>query len=157
MGNMAEDIVANAEWISTALSSSGYIADFSPESLWELDRFFDEQSKDGMALPKGLLEEDLGMRMFCIGAYLGEVLRRRLGGEWEWDENDPQAEINVSLRCNNGAVCWPIQRVMKRLANGPEDGIAVYGYGMGLEVGLNPDIASPPEKPAKKPWWKFWQ
>ena len=42
MGNIKEDVKASAKWISQALQSSGYRADFSPESLWEIDRFFDE-------------------------------------------------------------------------------------------------------------------
>lgn len=40
MGTIVEDVDAGAKWIATALSSSGYKADFTPSSLWEIDRFF---------------------------------------------------------------------------------------------------------------------
>jgi hypothetical protein len=49
MGSLLEDIEASAEWMRRALSSSGYRADFSPASLGEIERFFDEQSRDGQA------------------------------------------------------------------------------------------------------------
>jgi hypothetical protein len=62
-----------------------------------------------------------------LGAYVGEVIRRHYGGEWQGDDADPAAEINVAVRLNSGTIFWPMQRVMKRFKNGPEDGIYVYG------------------------------
>ena len=86
-----------ANWDADALSSSGYSADFSPASLWEIDRFFDGNSRDGQAVPGGLLSEDLGSRIFAIGSYVGEVIRKAKGAKWSGDDSDPQAEINVEL------------------------------------------------------------
>ena len=125
------DVFASAEQISRALSQSGYRADFSLESLKQVDRFFDEQVTDGKPKPGGLLSQQLGSRLFAIGAYVGEVIRRQNGGEWQGDDNDPQAEINVAVRLKTGAVFWPMQRVMKRFKNGSEDGIWIYGASMG--------------------------
>jgi hypothetical protein len=133
--SLLEDIAASAERIGKALSSSGYRADFSPASLWEIDRFFDEQTKRGKPRRGGLLAKDLGQKMFALGSYTGEVVRRTLGGEWSIDEDDPQAEINAELRLADGGIIWPVQRVMKRFANGVEDGIAAYGLALGLDVG----------------------
>jgi hypothetical protein len=136
MGTIQED--TSAEWISRALNSSGYRADFSPGSLWDIDRFFEEQSLNGAAKPGGLLSQDLGSRIFAIGAYIGEVVRRNVGGEWVGDDKDPHAEITVELHLPDGARCWPIQRAMKRFKNGAEDGIAGWGSGIGLQVGSRP-------------------
>jgi len=116
-----------AEWMAKALTSSGYQANFSLSSLREVDRFFDEQTKDGKSKPGGLLSEKLGQRLFGIGAYIGEVIRRNAGGRWQGDDADPQAEINLSLRLKNGVTIWPVQRAMKRFRNGAEDGIYAYG------------------------------
>ena len=149
MGTITEDVDAAAKWIATALSSSGYKADFTPTSLWEIDRFFDEHSQNGQAVPRGLLSEALGNRIFSIGSYVGEVIRKVKGGKWTGSDTDPEAEINVELELGDGCKCWPVQRAMKRFKNGPEDGIAVYGHGLGLDVGPRPTETK------NKPWWKF--
>lgn len=124
---VVSDALAAAEQIARALSQSGYRADFSLESLRQVDRFFDEHAANGQPKPGGLLSEQLGARLFAIGAYVGEVIRRQNGGQWQGDDNDPQAEINIAVRLKTGAILWPVQRVMKRFKNGAEDGIWIYG------------------------------
>jgi len=121
------DALALAEQISRALSQSGYRADFLLESLKEVDRFFDDQVVNGKPKNGGLLSQELGARLFAIGAYVGEVIRRHDGGEWQGDDNDPEAEINIALHLKTGTTLWPVQRVMKRFKNGAEDGIWIYG------------------------------
>jgi hypothetical protein len=65
--------------------------------------------------------------MFALGAYVGEVIRRGHGGEWRADDKDPEGEINMQLILPGGAIIRPIQRVLKRFANGQEDSLYVYG------------------------------
>ena len=89
-------------WIGRALRSSGYQADFSLESLHEIDRFFDEQAPNCVVKPGGLLAEDFGKRIFAIGCYIGEVMRRFTGGEWEGDDFDPAAEFNLAAPAQRG-------------------------------------------------------
>ena len=107
--------------------SSGYKADFSVASLKEVDRFFDDQAPEGRPKADGLLSQDLGARLFSVGSYVGEVLRRRAGGAWRGDDNDPEAEINIALVLPDGSVLWPVQRVMKRFELGPDESVFVYG------------------------------
>jgi hypothetical protein len=133
-----DDVPAAAEWIAAALTSSGYSADLSPSSLWDVERFFDEQTEDGRARPRGLLSEGLGSRVFGLGAYLGEVIRRDLGGAWHGDDSDPDAEINVAVDLANGLRIWPVQRVMKRIVNGPEDNVAHFAVALGMDIGRRP-------------------
>ena len=109
-----KDISDAAVWIANALSSSGYKADFTAGSISEIERFFETYSKDGKAIAGGLLSEGLGSRIFALGSYCGEVLRREAGGQWLTDDSDAQGEINVALKLENGVICWPVQRVMKR-------------------------------------------
>jgi hypothetical protein len=123
---VVNDAIQAAGWVAQALSASGYRADFSLGSFAELDRFLDDQAPGGVARPDGLLSENLGSRLFAIGSYVGETLRRRLGGAWVGDDNDPQAEINLALKLPDGTLLWPVQRVMKRFKNGREDGLAAY-------------------------------
>lgn len=143
MGTLRQDIQQASDWIARALRSSNYRANFSSQSLWEIDLFFDDHSVNGEPKPKGLLSQDLGARLFSLGAYVGEVVRRNLGGEWQTDDADPRGEINVTLKLPDGTLIWPVQRVMKRFKNGPEDGIAAYGLGLGLAVGPKPEPFSP--------------
>ncbi len=125
--SIKKDITKAYDWISKALTSSGYNADFSIESLKEIDRFFDEHTENGQAKQGGLLAEDIGMRLFAIGSYIGEVIRREYQGEWLSDDNDPQGEMNIQVKLSNGSLLWPVQRTMKRFQNGSEDGIYAYG------------------------------
>jgi hypothetical protein len=124
---IVKDTLDAANWAATALPGVGYKADFTLDSLKEIDRLFDEQTAEGKPKPGGLLSDQFGSRIFVLGAYVGEVIRRHYGGEWQGDDADPRAEINVAVRLNSGTLFWPIQRVMKRCKNGPEDGIYVYG------------------------------
>jgi hypothetical protein len=124
---IVRDAQKAAEWAAEALWQKGYNTDFSLESLKELDRFFDEQAPNGTPRPDGLLTDHLGARIFAIGSYMGEVIRRQCGGEWQGNDEDPQAEINLAVVCKDGGVNWPVQRVMKRFENGPEDGLYIHG------------------------------
>lgn len=129
-------------WMARSLSDSGYRADFSPCSIRSVDSFLDEHAPDGVIRPEGLLGDRLGQRLFGLGGYVGEVLRRSMGGTWEGDDADPEAEITVSLLLSDGGRVWPVQRVMKRAANGAEDGLAAYCATLGLDL----DDERPPRR-----------
>ena len=64
MSTLAEDIPKAAEWVARALNTSGYKADYSLESIREIDRFFDEQSG-----PDGILQNNgTGQILFSLGS-----------------------------------------------------------------------------------------
>ena len=135
------DAKESAEWVAEAMRSSGYETDFSPRSLWEVDRFFDEQMKrPGKPKRGGLLAEDRGPRLFAIGAYVGEVIRRNAEG-WRWvpAKDDPDDELGLML-VRGESVIWPVQRSMKRFAEGAESGIAAYAL-----AAADLDVGPPPE------------
>jgi hypothetical protein len=113
------DASASAKSIARELSSAGYNADFSLESLKEIDRFLDDQAPDG--------PQNRGPRIFALGSYVGEVIRRAAGGEWRGNDSDPQAEIDVELRLKDGTTLRPVQSVMKRLESGSAAGMYAYG------------------------------
>ena len=73
------------------------------------------------------MEKNFGSKIFVIGAYVGETLIKNCSGsEWVTDDGDPQGEINMSVKLENGHMVWPGQKVFKRFKNGKEDGL--YGY-----------------------------
>jgi hypothetical protein len=135
------DAKTGAEWAADALRSSGYAADFSPRSLWEVDRFFAEQmARAGRARPDGLLAEQRGQKLFALGAYVGEVIRRNAAG-WRWvpARGDPDNELGLRLVHERGSEIWPIQRAVKRYKEGPGNGIADYAAAVAeLDVGPRP-------------------
>lgn len=121
-----DEIAPSADWVANALQQSGYAADFSMTSLHEVDRFFDDHSEQGQPRPDGLLAEQTGARLFALGAYVGEVIRRNHDGHWHVDDDDPKPELNVEVRLPEGTRLWPVQRMMNRLIDGPEAGVAFY-------------------------------
>ncbi len=123
--SLKDDILTASRFVVIAFNASGYKVDGSIESLKEVDRFFDEQS--GL---DGILSKDFGRKLFAIGAFVGEVAISHIGGEWVTDDNDPEGEINASVRLKNGIIFYPMQRVMKRFANGSEDSIYPFIYAL---------------------------
>ena len=135
---VVENALRMAELVATALEHDGYGADFTPASLWEIDRFFDEQTRKGGPRRWGLLARDTGVRLFSLGAYVGEVIRRETGGEWEGDDGDPEAELSLGLRLPDDSLAWPVQRVIARMRNGSEDAIVPYAAALGVDAGAKP-------------------
>ncbi|MFG3029109.1 hypothetical protein ACGFZJ_11340 [Streptomyces sp. NPDC048253] len=132
MASLLDDIHTSAQWIARALNSSGYKADFTPGSLRDVERFMDERSDHGIAVAGGLLATGLGPSLFALGTYVGETVRQTLGGAWAADGDDSTAEMVIALHLPDGSIIWPVQRVIKRFRNGPEDSIALYGAALGL-------------------------
>ena len=125
--SLLEDIATSKDWIAKALLSSGYNADFTLESLKEIDRFFDEQIN-------GLLAEGRGAKLFAVGSYIGEVLINQYGGQWITDDDDPTGEINIAVKFDDGSMVWPVQRAMKRFQEGEGNDIFPYVLAIGEEM-----------------------
>ena len=59
------------------------------------------------------------MRLFGLGGYAGEVVRRARGGRWDAQGLSDEEENAVRLVLSDGTVAWPVQRAMKRFQQGP--------------------------------------
>jgi len=89
----------------------GVDLDFSPESLKALDGALkQEYLEDG-----SLDEEDIEAVSISLGAYIGEVVRRHIGGEWQIADEPPSPRL-----VDVPGFDWldPIGRVEKRLLEG---------------------------------------
>lgn len=122
---LAEDIVKASEWVVRALNSSGYKADYTLESMKEIDRFFNEQTKPG-----GILSQNLGQILFALGSYVGETAIRLYGGKWLCDDDDPEGEVKITVEFPDGSIIFPAMRCIKRYQNGAEDSIYSYMYAL---------------------------
>ena len=119
---LAEDIIKMSDWIVLAMQSSGYKLDYTIQSMKEIDRFFDEQKRNGGIIEKG----NRGAIIFAIGSYIGETAKRLYGGDWITDDNDPKGEIKAAFKFKDGSVIYPMMKVIKRYSLGKEE--EIYGY-----------------------------
>src|ERR1700733_13888344 len=125
--SIVKDAVEAADWMAKSLAGWGYKADFSLESLKDVDRFIDEEAPDGKPKPGSHLAQQFGAQIFGLGAYVGETIRRQGEGQWEGNDRDTWPEVTLAVRLKSGALVRPTQRVLKPLSTGPENGLYPYG------------------------------
>ena len=126
INTLAQDIVVAEEWVVKALNASEYQADYTLESMKEIDRFFDEQSTT-----EGILAKNRGQIIFSLGAYVGQTAIKLYGGQWETDDNDPRGEITIAVKLADGTTIWPVVKCMKRYDQGAEESLYAYLYALG--------------------------
>ena len=165
MGTLKKDIKSQSDWIVKAFAADGYKLDYTIDSLMEVDRFFIANMKNGKPKRRGrLYGKGYGPILFSIGSYVGETIKKNVrGSKWITNDNDPEGELNVSLKLPNEAEIWPIQKIFKRFQNGSEDAIYPYVHIMTKEftnLAFNKEfwtLTGKKDKPGQsKPWWKFW-
>jgi hypothetical protein len=59
------------------------------------------------------------------GVYVGEVIRRHYGGQWEVSKPDGILQLKIKE-----ARLFPVRKVQKRLVDGPGDNVAFYFHAM---------------------------
>ncbi len=123
------DMRAGADWAVSALTATRYRADFSPSSLWEIERFLNADAPGGRPRPLGLLGKDLDARVTMLGGYVGEVIRRRLGGAWVRDGE------HAALDLPDGTRIRPVEQMMHRVTTGAAGSLAAYAAALGADPG----------------------
>lgn len=89
--------------------------DFSPESLLLVDKFISETLPFGVSLDSTII---------LFGAYVGETVRRNLGGDWLADEEDNYWLQNIG---GTELKLMPLRWAANRFKNGSEDALT-YKY-----------------------------
>lgn len=104
--------------------------DFSENSIEQVEKILTTLYN---ALPKGTLgkwlrrgpsQDQLWQMAKIWGGYVGEVIRRRWGGEWATETAAHPGTV-ITLRVL-GSDIFPPAKVYKRLTNGPEDNVWFY-------------------------------
>jgi hypothetical protein len=162
LATLIEDISKQSTWIVARFSDDGFNLDYTIHSFIEIDRFFNEHSKNGNAVKGGRLEKNLGNILFSIGSYIGETMIQTVPGTiWITNDLDPEGEVNAEIKFPDGWTIWPMQRAIRRFKNGEEDSIYVYGHHF-IKVRKNESFdetywdINKNTKQINKPWWKFW-
>ena len=65
-------------------------------------------------------DDALGAAQLRVGAYLGEVIRGEVGGTWVHEAGA------IGLRVSPQVVCFPLDKVAKRIENGPGDDLVTF-------------------------------
>jgi hypothetical protein len=115
-----QQIRANAAWVADNFGKQSGIEPFAytDESVAYLDDFLDRQA-DVVKASEGSVNKFVSL----LGAYLGECIIAKYGGEWQ---ESPQG---LFIRIRSGkqhCILQPFQKVYKRIANGTEDNLASY-------------------------------
>ncbi|MGH9564891.1 MAG: hypothetical protein ACRD4F_16050 [Candidatus Angelobacter sp.] len=114
--SVAAMAIADAEAAVIAAREYNGQLDYSEESLMELEsilaRFCGQQRGP----------EDISERCKIWGSYLGEVVRRRFGGEWSIDSYPGKQFATLTLTVN-GSRIFPSMKVHRRLTQGEAENV----------------------------------
>jgi hypothetical protein len=109
---MAEAYAEQA--VQSALGFSAHL-DYSEQSLLEVETILQR-------LAAGASSDDLTEVCKMWGSYLGEVVRRRFGGEWTI-ETYPGKQFATLTLSVGGAKLFPTMKVHRRLTQGQDDNV----------------------------------
>ena len=113
---LEEKLRMNADLIIEHLSSpAGFELGFDERSVEWIDGFIERQrcrEDFDLAASDGLAQK--------LGSFLGECMCRGLGGEWK------QLEEGIAVVFSDGNAAFPLTKVRKQFANGPEDSILSF-------------------------------
>jgi hypothetical protein len=103
----------------------GITLDYSEPSLAQVDRILEALTPGGVLSPKSPAEEDaLWMLSKIYGGYVGQVVIKQMGGQWELQDL-PGGASRVVLRCS-GIQAFPPEKVYKRLTEDVYSGVGGY-------------------------------
>lgn len=106
------------------IASFGVLLNYSPASIAALDEYLREMYGTAGAAPGDQpyqLPEGKFPTVLWFGAYLGEVLRRIVGGSWSKDQEHPEHILNAKLQLHGGDFVKPFMCVYLRFKNGADD------------------------------------
>ncbi|HEY8421850.1 MAG TPA: hypothetical protein VIL05_08955 [Thermoclostridium sp.] len=111
------------EWANGAIDLADVFEiklDYSEDSVVKLDILCQILHSNMESDPENYDEEIILVSSGIMGAYLGELIIRNIGGEWEEEEGK-----GISVRKGVFA-CHPISKIYKRLKNGDQDDIEIF-------------------------------
>jgi hypothetical protein len=115
MAKLANDFVDFAR-------ESGYELDYSGESLRTVEQIIDAEFADWRPWRRGKAKKAAVPVASLVGAYVGEVMVRNLGGMWGWM---PEYDV-AAVQTPAGGWTSPPAKAQKRFVNGKEDDLVFY-------------------------------
>ena len=102
--------------------------DFSESSVQALERILAQLHDEhrafaaGRTSPEQAVEEQMVMMCKLWGGYLGEVVRRRWGGDWAMETYPGENFSTLTLNVRGGKL-FPSMKIYRRLTEGPADNV----------------------------------
>jgi hypothetical protein len=134
MQGYAEDAVRSAR-------QHKIILDYSERSLDDVERLLSELHEEmhsGFSSSSQTEEQRLDEMSRVWGGYLGEVVRRRFGGEWTIEKYPAGDYLIVTLNVN-GAKLFPAMKVHKRLTDGADENLILFYRNVRTRLEARPD------------------
>ena len=147
MSSKIETLQNAAETFVAFVKQTNYTLDYSIKSLVFVDRLLETDTENGQLKKNGIIDSDPHKKLLlCLISYVGEIIIRNIpNSTWDIDE-DVEDNENIRIRFNDGSVCFPAEKVKKRILHGEEDNLIHYVVGL-----------SHIQKKKQKRWWKFWK
>jgi hypothetical protein len=115
MERLADDFVRSMRDLDWEL-------DYSEESIRTLEDMIDRQFADWRPWRSGKVAKKNLPIASLVGAYLGEVMIRHVGGRWGWMPDFDVAAVQLP----SGTWTSPPAKAQKRFLSGEEDDLVVY-------------------------------
>ncbi len=136
--SVAAMAAAYAEQAVTAARRFDAALDYSENSLMEVEIIL---SKSG--LPQGgPAPEDMGEICKMWGSYLGEVVRRRFGGEWSIEPYPGKQFATLTLSIG-GNKLFPTMKVHRRLTEGEDESVWTFYKMVKARLEASPQAGAP--------------
>jgi hypothetical protein len=135
-GQSADDeraVTVAAVAVASDLERVGFVMDYKPSSLSEVDRFIDSYTVRGkQRFRSPLYESDDEWVIVALGAYVGWVLYASLVCEWDFSDHHPVQGVVPRVVFPDGRWCRPMQMVARRFASGEAPSIVEVGRDLGV-------------------------
>jgi hypothetical protein len=116
------DMKRLADEFARAVRDLDWELDYSEQSVRTLDDMIDSQFTDWRPWRSGKVAKKNFPIASLVGAYLGEVMIRHIGGHWGWMPDFDVAAVQLP----SGTWTSPPAKAQKRFLNGKEDDLVFY-------------------------------
>jgi Protein of unknown function (DUF1488) len=143
-GELAKDMEAAAAHAVGLLRKAWSVSlDFSEASVGDVE-------KVAASIYSFIDEAERGTEMYSryLGAYLGQIFQRYLGGKWVWWSDESGGNV-PAIRCGEMTL-FPHDKVRKRLLHGPQDNLEAYYETFKALIGAQLKAGRPPLSSRRK-------
>jgi hypothetical protein len=116
------DLKRLADEFVLSMRDFGWELDYSEQSLETVEEMIERQFADWRPWRKGKAAKKNVPIASLVGAYVGEVMIRHVGGEWGWM---PDFDV-AAVKLPSGTWTSPPAKAQKRFVNGQEDNLVAY-------------------------------